>query len=91
MHCPSCGFDTQEEMKFCNECGAPLRNRCPQCGFENPLRSKFCGECGTALTGTKRKRRIGESEKRGESKAERKKANSFGLRTSDSGLRTDFG
>ena len=50
MHCSSCGFENQEGMKFCNECGVPLRSRCPQCGFENPPSSKFCGECGTALT-----------------------------------------
>jgi class 3 adenylate cyclase len=37
-------------MKFCGECGAPLKNRCPQCGFDNPPRFKFCGECGTPLT-----------------------------------------
>ena len=37
-------------MKFCNECGTPLKSGCPQCGFENPPRAKFCGECGTALT-----------------------------------------
>ena len=50
MHCPSCGFENQEGMKFCNECGVPLRSQCPQCGFENPSSSKFCGECGTALS-----------------------------------------
>jgi len=38
-------------MKFCGECGAPLRNPCPKCGFENLSRFKFCGECGAPLTG----------------------------------------
>src|SRR5712692_8313531 len=51
MQCPSCAFENPEGMKFCNECGAPLKSRCPQCGFENPPHAKFCGECGTALTG----------------------------------------
>lgn len=51
MRCPSCGFENPERMKFCNECGAPLKNCCPNCGFENPSRSKFCGECATLLTG----------------------------------------
>src|SRR4030095_3127348 len=51
MQCPSCAFENPEGMKFCNECGAPLKNRCPQCGFENPPHAKFCRECGTALTG----------------------------------------
>ncbi|MBI3045714.1 MAG: AAA family ATPase [Betaproteobacteria bacterium] len=51
MLCPSCGFDNPEGMKFCGECGAPLKNRCPNCGFENPPRFKFCGECAAPLTG----------------------------------------
>src|SRR5712692_6091243 len=51
MQCPSCAFENPAGMKFCNECGAPLKSRCPQCGLENPPRAKFCGECGTALTG----------------------------------------
>src|SRR5262244_1823250 len=49
MHCPSCGFDNPEGIKFCGECAAPLKNRCPACGFENPPRFKFCGECATPL------------------------------------------
>src|SRR5712692_5133811 len=49
MHCPSCGQDNPEGMKFCGECGAPFKNRCPQCGFENLPRIKFCGACGAPL------------------------------------------
>src|SRR5262249_20198769 len=49
MHCSSCGFENPEGLKFCNECGAPLRMRCPQCGFANQPRARFCGECGTSL------------------------------------------
>jgi class 3 adenylate cyclase/tetratricopeptide (TPR) repeat protein len=50
MHCPSCGSENPEGMKFCGECGAPLTGRCPQCGFENPPRFKFCGGCGAPLS-----------------------------------------
>jgi class 3 adenylate cyclase/tetratricopeptide (TPR) repeat protein len=50
MHCPSCGFENPEGMKFCGECGAPLTGRCPQCGFEKPPRFKFCGGCGAPLS-----------------------------------------
>ena len=50
MHCPSCGFENPESMKFCGECGIPLIGRCPQCGFENPPRFKFCGDCGAPLS-----------------------------------------
>jgi class 3 adenylate cyclase len=49
MHCPSCGFDNPEGLKFCNECGTPLLVRCAQCGFANQPLAKFCGECGAAL------------------------------------------
>src|SRR5262245_55995468 len=52
MHCPSCGFENTEGVKFCHECGRALRNRCPGCGNENPLPAKFCGECGRSLAST---------------------------------------
>src|SRR5712691_7663792 len=51
MRCPSCAFENPAGMKFCNECGAPLKSRCPQCGFENPPHAKFCGECGMSFRG----------------------------------------
>ncbi len=51
MQCASCRFDNLEGMKFCTECGAPLRARCSRCGFESPPRAKFCGECGSPLAG----------------------------------------
>jgi class 3 adenylate cyclase len=49
MRCPSCGFENPDGLKFCNECGAPLRMPCAQCGFVNQPQAKFCGECGAAL------------------------------------------
>lgn len=51
MQCSNCGQDNPDGMKFCGECGTPLKNRCPQCGFENPPKFKFCGECGSPLAG----------------------------------------
>ena len=50
MHCPSCGFENPVGLKFCNECGAPLRMPCAQCGFANQPQAKFCGECGASLS-----------------------------------------
>jgi class 3 adenylate cyclase len=49
MHCPSCGFENPEGLKFCNDWGTPLRMPCAQCGFANQPQAKFCGECGAAL------------------------------------------
>jgi class 3 adenylate cyclase/tetratricopeptide (TPR) repeat protein len=49
MRCPSCAFENPEGLKFCNDCGTPLRMPCGQCGFANQPQAKFCGECGAAL------------------------------------------
>ena len=58
MQCTQCEFENPEGLKFCGECGAPLKSRCPQCGFDNPPRFKFCGECGTPLTEQSRVRSL---------------------------------
>jgi class 3 adenylate cyclase/tetratricopeptide (TPR) repeat protein len=50
MHCPRCGFENPEGMKFCGQCASPLGRRCPQCGFDNPPGFAFCGQCATPLT-----------------------------------------
>jgi hypothetical protein len=49
MQCVSCGSNNPDGMKFCGECGTPLKSRCSQCGFANPPKFKFCGECGAPL------------------------------------------
>jgi Double zinc ribbon len=46
MHCPNYGFENLEGLKFCHDCGTPLRMPCAQCGFMNQPQAKFCGECG---------------------------------------------
>jgi hypothetical protein len=49
MRCPSCSFENASGIKFCGECGAPLKVKCSSCGFENAPSIKFCGECGKPL------------------------------------------
>jgi Double zinc ribbon len=49
MHCQACGFENASGIKFCGECGGPLKLKCTSCGFENALGIKFCGECGQHL------------------------------------------
>ena len=50
MRCPACAFENASGVKFCGECGAPLKLKCASCGFENAPRIKFCGECGKPLS-----------------------------------------
>lgn len=49
MDCPNCKGNNPPGVKFCIECGQPLRQSCPGCDAENLPRAKFCGECGTPL------------------------------------------
>ena len=49
MRCPACGFENASGIKFCGECGAPLKLKCASCDFENAPGIKFCGECGKPL------------------------------------------
>jgi Double zinc ribbon len=49
MHCPACGFENASGIKFCGECGAPLKLNCSSCGFTNVPGIKFCGDCGQRL------------------------------------------
>ena len=45
MRCPKCNNANAPGLKYCNQCGEPLRLVCPACGFENVPGSRFCGEC----------------------------------------------
>ena len=49
MNCSDCGFANPAGMKFCGECGTPMKSSCGSCGFENPPGFKFCGECGATI------------------------------------------
>ena len=49
MRCAKCQFDNDEGLKFCNECGDPLKRQCAKCEFVNAPQAKFCGECGAML------------------------------------------
>src|SRR5689334_17774348 len=51
MRCPACSFENASGIKFCGECGAPLKPKCSDCGFENAAGLKFCGEFGKPLGG----------------------------------------
>src|SRR5437899_658921 len=89
MRCASCGFENPEGVKFCYECGVPLKNPCPSCGVENPLQAKFCGECGTPLTATQKgKRGNGETAKRAKEEKAKWSKGKQPIRTLDSRLRT---
>ncbi len=49
MRCGSCQSDNREDVRFCEECGAPLVRSCPRCGAQVQPGKRFCGECGTQL------------------------------------------
>jgi hypothetical protein len=50
MRCTACAFENASGIKFCGECGLPLKAKCPSCGFANASGIKFCGECGKPLS-----------------------------------------
>jgi class 3 adenylate cyclase/predicted ATPase len=91
MRCPQCQHENREEAKFCEACGSKLELSCPSCGNQVRPGAAFCDNCGTSLTGTKRKRRIGESGKRGKEekakpKGKKETPSNSKPRTPDSGL-----
>ncbi|MFC2038734.1 zinc ribbon domain-containing protein [Chloroflexota bacterium] len=52
MKCPNCQIENADGVKFCGQCGQPLKAEitCPECGHQNPANVKFCNECGHSLT-----------------------------------------
>lgn len=53
MKCNQCGHNiTNEDIKFCPECGAPIKQViiCPKCGQTGiPIVAKYCPTCGESL------------------------------------------
>ncbi|MBW4550634.1 MAG: AAA family ATPase [Aphanocapsa sp. GSE-SYN-MK-11-07L] len=49
MQCPDCKTENPDAVKFCNECGTPLKRVCSKCSYENVTSAKFCSQCATRL------------------------------------------
>ena len=49
MRCSSCQMENRDDVRFCEECGAPFARSCPRCGAEVQPAKRFCGDCGTQL------------------------------------------
>lgn len=47
--CSNCQHENDENLKFCENCGAKLTRSCPNCGNPVALAAKFCGNCGFQL------------------------------------------
>lgn len=50
VECQGCGFDNEEGIKFCIDCGEKMEvNACPECGAVNDPDDMFCEKCGAKL------------------------------------------
>ena len=51
MRCPNCGTinPPEEQLTYCQSCGAELRVVCPRCSADNPAFEEFCRECNLEL------------------------------------------
>lgn len=47
--CGECGFQNDDQARFCASCGTNLQERCPKCGATVRARQNFCRACGEPL------------------------------------------
>lgn len=47
--CEKCGRIKNGGDKFCERCGAPLRQECPQCKQDIDTKAHYCSNCGQKL------------------------------------------
>lgn len=60
MHCIKCGFEVNENEKFCRQCGAEVKKiqpitgeRCSKCNSMLYKEDSFCRTCGTPIVAVK--------------------------------------
>jgi ABC-type oligopeptide transport system substrate-binding subunit/class 3 adenylate cyclase len=49
MRCADCGFENDDDAKFCERCGKALPRVCPNCNSPINPGASFCKNCGAAL------------------------------------------
>lgn len=49
-----CGYENDDEAKFCSNCGETIEVSCPKCGAKLDKQSLFCYSCGCNLQETKK-------------------------------------
>jgi RNA polymerase subunit RPABC4/transcription elongation factor Spt4 len=54
--CNKCGFESEDDLKFCGHCGASLEDihKCQKCGYTLSLDLSFCPNCGAKVESTQK-------------------------------------
>jgi class 3 adenylate cyclase/tetratricopeptide (TPR) repeat protein len=47
--CPTCGYSSFANQRFCVQCGAALSRTCPACRADNSPYHRFCSTCGEPI------------------------------------------
>ena len=58
MKCPNCNKETENDSKFCSNCGAKMELHCPKCNDIIKRNDKFCSNCGYKLEDEKKNTHI---------------------------------